>query len=624
MFWRFILGLARKTRVSLSKKLAGSFIFLALLAAATNIAWYYTQDKTSFKREQSSMLNNALAGILEAKHNLNEASIYLHDYLITEDEVLRTKWAQKLYLATKQIERESRRRILGHKSKLKLIKKETVDLSQGYNNVFRADLANEDQKLAIKLNLHQIENPLFKKVDALITDYSIAVARVENDLKSAERQSVLFITISFFITLIFTPLFTFLAFENIIIPLRDLHGDAQKIKKGRLDHPISIPPTGDEIEFLAHQLREMTDSLKKTQSELKTKLRNIYEISKAIRHDFSLNRILAHLLKVGLKNVDATSGSIMLVNPERGELSIRASKGLNQALIDNVRVKIGEGISGTVAATGEPLILHGDLTNDPQLKGLGDVASSLSVPIIYQDNIIGVLNAGNKAGNRSFNRDDLESLSILAGYSGIIITNTQLLEKVKKSYFETIKSLVATIEAKDKYTYGHSSRVAKYAIGIARKLGLSQEEIEGIEIAAFLHDIGKIGIPDSIISKQGKFTDKERAKMQTHSDNSYKIISQIKFPWKNVIHGVGAHHERIDGRGYPKRLCGADIPLEGKILAVADTYDAMTTDRPYRQALSKDEAIEELLKNQGSQFDEQVIEAALSYLKAKNQPETIT
>jgi putative nucleotidyltransferase with HDIG domain len=170
-------------------------------------------------------------------------------------------------------------------------------------------------------------------------------------------------------------------------------------------------------------------------------------------------------------------------------------------------------------------------------------------------------------------------------------------------YHDTIRAFAAAIDAKDEYTKNHSSRVARYAVAIARELGWQREDVEGLYIAGLLHDIGKIVIDRDVINKESKLTHEERAEIRRHPEISYDILTKIRLPWKDAVTFIRHHHERPDGRGYPDSLVGSQLSDGAKILALADAFDAMTTDRPYRQKLSLAEALQEIRKCTGTQFD---------------------
>lgn len=184
----------------------------------------------------------------------------------------------------------------------------------------------------------------------------------------------------------------------------------------------------------------------------------------------------------------------------------------------------------------------------------------------------------------------------------LMSSKSLILKDLKELFYKTIKSIASALDAKDPYTHGHSLRVTLYAIILARELHIPATDLEAIETAGLLHDIGKIAIPESILCKPGKLTDDEFAIMKSHPVNSEKLIASIK-KLHEISPGVKHHHERWDGRGYPDHLAGEDIPYSARIIAIADTYDAMTSTRSYRKALPHEVAIDEIQKCAGGQFD---------------------
>lgn len=185
---------------------------------------------------------------------------------------------------------------------------------------------------------------------------------------------------------------------------------------------------------------------------------------------------------------------------------------------------------------------------------------------------------------------------------------------MRKNYYDTVKALINAIEAKDPYTSGHANRVGEYSVAIAQEINLSAKQIEIIKNASLLHDIGKIGIDDRILNKQERLSELELEVIKNHPSIGYDIIKDIGF-LKDVMNIVKHHHEKWDGSGYPQGLKGSEIPIETTILTISDAYDAMTTDRPYRKALSSEEAIIELRKHTGTQFNPNIIDKAIETLR---------
>ena len=184
----------------------------------------------------------------------------------------------------------------------------------------------------------------------------------------------------------------------------------------------------------------------------------------------------------------------------------------------------------------------------------------------------------------------------------LVSSKSLILKDLKELFYKTIKSISSALDAKDEYTHGHSMRVTLYSIILAKAVNVPENQLEMIEISGLLHDIGKIAIPQAILCKAGKLSDEEFVIMKTHPSNSEKLISSIK-KLEKIAPGIKHHHERWDGRGYPDKLAGEDIPYSARIIAIADTYDAMTSTRSYRKALTHEIAIDEIQKCAGSQFD---------------------
>jgi len=199
--------------------------------------------------------------------------------------------------------------------------------------------------------------------------------------------------------------------------------------------------------------------------------------------------------------------------------------------------------------------------------------------------------------------------SLFVNLSEQLGKNRQLYEEMRRIYHDTIQAFAAAIDAKDVYTKNHSQRVARYAVAIARELGWNELDVEGIYIAGFLHDVGKIVISSEVLNKKDSLTEKELEELRQHPVLSSHIISKIKFPWRDVVRNIRHHHERMDGTGYPAALAGEDISEGAKVLTLADSFDAMTTDRPYRGKKDLKEALEELKNCLGTQFDSRIVAA---------------
>jgi HD-GYP domain-containing protein (c-di-GMP phosphodiesterase class II) len=247
--------------------------------------------------------------------------------------------------------------------------------------------------------------------------------------------------------------------------------------------------------------------------------------------------------------------------------------------------------------------------------------SVVCIPSYFRDELLGMLLLGEKKNGKNFNRKELDFFLALASDVAMAMRNAQLfhdleleLDRKRRLFMNTTIALAAAIEAKDHYTRGHTSRVTNLSIELAKKLSLTDSKLQqkqffdDLQVASLLHDIGKIGVPEHILNKMGPLSDEERRRMQEHPLVGVTILHPIK-ELENSIVGVKYHHERYDGTGYPEGLKGNQIPLIAAIISVADAYDAITTDRPYRHCLAKAEAVQEIMRYSGTQFDPKVTAA---------------
>lgn len=243
----------------------------------------------------------------------------------------------------------------------------------------------------------------------------------------------------------------------------------------------------------------------------------------------------------------------------------------------------------------------------------GGVVVSMASPLMVREKAIGVLCVASHDGN-AYSEEDRELFRNFSAQAAVSIENTTLYQRLQDTYLGAIGSLAAAIEARDPYTVGHSARVTQYAVAIAESMKLPKEEVEELRLAGILHDLGKIGVPDSILNKPGRLSDEEYLAIKMHPALSMRIVEPLPH-LGNIIPIIYHHHERYDGNGYMEGKSGDGIPLGARIIAVADSYEAMTSDRPYRKALSREEAVSELTKNAGTQFDPLVVEHFLALLE---------
>ncbi|MBV9763913.1 MAG: HD domain-containing protein [Acidobacteriaceae bacterium] len=296
-------------------------------------------------------------------------------------------------------------------------------------------------------------------------------------------------------------------------------------------------------------------------------------------------------------------------------LSLSLDAADSEALLQN-------GQPGISLIEGEAETTANQLSEDFK-KLLKTLRGELVVALIVRSELVGLILLGSKASEEPFTTEDRQTVGAMARHIGVGIHNHRLLreieeraaenrrlyEELRAIYYNTVRAFATAIDIKDKYTQGHSERVGKYSEIIAREMGWSEEEAEGLAIAGYLHDIGKLVVERDIINAPYKIDAKHSAELNRHPIAGYEILAPIRHPFADIPLMARYHHERVDGGGYPDGLSGSQIPIGAKIVTLADSFDAMTTDRPYRRRRGLEEVIEEFRNNAGKQFEPEVIAA---------------
>lgn len=346
----------------------------------------------------------------------------------------------------------------------------------------------------------------------------------------------------------------------------------------------------------------------------------LMELSAILNSTLQISEVLRLAVEAATRLMECEVGSLLLLNEECDELVFEVALGELGSEVKKVRLKVGEGIAGWVAKTGRATIVT-DVRHDPRFSRRVDfrthftTRNMICVPVKSRERIIGVLQALNRHADRPFNVEDQRLFESLARQVGIAIENARLYEEVKETFFSTAATLAEAIEKRDPYTGGHVRRVVEISLALGDEIGVGPEEKEILHLAAILHDVGKIGIRDGVLLKHGPLTPEELAHIRKHPQLGAEILAPIK-QLEAVIPAVRHHQERCDGRGYPEGLKGDEIPLASRIIAVADTFDAMTTDRPYRPRINDEAAAKEIQQCAGSQFDPSVVEAFMRAFRA--------
>ncbi|GAB4270325.1 MAG: hypothetical protein Kow0029_06970 [Candidatus Rifleibacteriota bacterium] len=385
------------------------------------------------------------------------------------------------------------------------------------------------------------------------------------------------------------------------------------------------PFTEADLRLVEGVAREAAVSIKNSRMwhDLKRKvleLNTLHEVGKTLSMVLDIDKLLELVLDLTAKVLGGVqTSSVILYDQETNSLQVLLYKG--EKNIEALQpIKVGEGIAGKVFEKGEPIIINDIKSSDQSAGEHGK--SSICVPLKVKDKTIGVLSVSDKLSGEAFDKSDLEMLVTLASQIAITLYNAQLYEDLEASYLSAVRALANSIDAKDPYTRGHSERVARYSMEIGRVMGLESDEIKTLHVGALLHDIGKISISEGIINKSAKLTDEEYETMKTHPARGASIIEPAKF-LKEKVPLIKYHHERFDGKGYPEGLKGQEIPLLARIICVADSYDAMTSKRAYRDTMGREEAKKELIRCSGTQFDPKVVNSFLEVLEDEQKIEAI-
>ncbi|MBI5639160.1 MAG: HD domain-containing protein [Nitrospirae bacterium] len=354
--------------------------------------------------------------------------------------------------------------------------------------------------------------------------------------------------------------------------------------------------------------------------ELKKALYNISalaDLGQEITSEDNFTVKIQSVLHVIMGTFVVNRGAILWYEKTKDEITFIAKRGFEDA-------------SPACWETGQIMSLEKNepraVSGDSVLAGAG---VAILIPLWVRDEFIGAVVLGDKFSAEAYSPEDLELLKVIAHQTAITINNhalfmglsekleenRKLYEEMRRIYHDTLQAFAAAIDAKDVYTKNHSHRVARYSVAIARELGWNEHDVEGIYVAGFLHDVGKLVISNELLNKRKPFTSDELHEMKRHSLLSYKIISNIRFPWKDVENIIRHHHERLDGNGYPDALTREDLSDGVKILTLADSFDAMTTERAYREKMDIRTALVELRSCLDTQFDNKIMLAFCKVLE---------
>ncbi len=407
----------------------------------------------------------------------------------------------------------------------------------------------------------------------------------------------------------------FYASRYIITPLKVAGDVADAIAGGDLTRRIAYE-VDDEIGDLVHSFNIMTRSLVRKVDQLAS----LNQAGHAFSSHLSLERLGATIAGNVREHICPTVTGLFTVDPEEIEGGTPLEEALKRADIgdDDLAPAIVDTQHELALRTIESENLCVIYRHDHRIQctsiWVGDrPVESVGFPLFSGGQVFGALTLTAASSSDTFSPDDIEFLKTLASHVAVAARNAQLYRSLEISYLDTVAALAAAVDAKDAYTRGHSERVMRNAIHLAREVGLDRREVEMIRYSALLHDVGKIGLPTHILSTKEKLTEDEFSLVKQHPTIGYEIVKPISF-LRPALDGIRHHHERWDGRGYPDRLAGENIPFMARLLALADTWDAMAHDRFYRRARSTDEIVQEFLDCSGTQFDPELVPVAIEVL----------
>jgi len=425
----------------------------------------------------------------------------------------------------------------------------------------------------------------------------------------------------FNLTILLVVLLSLASFDLIrrsMVALASFSGNAKEIASGNYGQKVKVT-NGDEIGDIANSFNKITDELQKKIKDLeesKKLLNNIMnKIGSAVTSARGIENLLELVLQTLITGISATSGAIFLfeegknnlvmkvgyhVSSKLHEINIDSEKGLIGRVIELKKLEVVSHVSTNAAAYFE---FKSGLTKD----------SIMVAPLLCKGKVHGVLVVSDKLNHESFDKDDITLLSNVTAQISIAIENFELNEDAEKTYLETITALALAVEAKDTYSKGHIDRVANYVERLGTAMKLDGEMMKILRNGAILHDVGKIGVRDEVLKKQGPLDKEEQKEMEEHVIIGVNIIKPIRH-MSALCDLVRNHQELYDGSGYPDRLKGEEIPITARIIKVCDAYDAMTTDRPYRKGMSKESAKKELIAKKGKDFDPEIVEKFINII----------
>lgn len=339
------------------------------------------------------------------------------------------------------------------------------------------------------------------------------------------------------------------------------------------------------------------------------KIQSLFELSKNVVGSVDLDELYHGFVLNAMGQVGLSSGVLYHLDSTHPERPLAVvARGFSTRDARNLLDFTG-GLGSHLLRAPQPLLLEDDMFPDGlvgQVAALRSAGFALACPMVAKGVPVGVALFGVKVTRQPFTADDLVMLTAVCNFAGPALEGARLYSELQETYYSTVRAFVWSLEAKDPYTRGHSQRVSDYARALGEAIGMSRRDLDMLVFGGVLHDIGKIGVPEGILNKPGPLTPAEWNVVRSHPEMGARIVSNIEY-LEPAVGAILQHHERIDGRGYPYGLVGTDIELGARVVTVVDSFDAMTTDRPYRKAMDVGKAIKLLRNAAGRQFDPQIV-----------------
>jgi HD-GYP domain-containing protein (c-di-GMP phosphodiesterase class II)/HAMP domain-containing protein len=414
----------------------------------------------------------------------------------------------------------------------------------------------------------------------------------------------------------------YLAMRAVLKKIILLVSTSRDILENVLDPEIlkEIDQNSNEISALTKSFSAITQRLEENIRNLelakKTLHSVLFKVGNGISNMQNIDSFLELIVETVTEALNCRIGVLLLLSDDKKVLSLKTVHGKEYDFSKNVDIRIHpDSPLQSLITTKQPVIIKERVAEllEQSVHEKLFVSPLLCAPLINNEKVSGVLIISGRKDKEAFNKDELNLLTNLAAQTAVAIKNSQLSKDIEKTYFETVSALALAVDAKDKYSRGHLDRVADYSIIIADKLGLDEDDKKTLRAAARLHDVGKIGIPDKVLSKPGKLSESEWALMRKHPEIGESIIKPVR-SLRYLCDIVRHHHEKLDGTGYPDGLKRDEITPLVRITTVADIYDALTTDRSYREKMSRQKAFA-ILRDMHEQLDPDIVEVFVEALE---------